>query len=127
MTDMAIHAHGLTKRFGPLVAVNAVNLDVPRACVYGFLGPNGSGKSTTIRMLCGLLTPTGGEIEVLGLRIPQQAEALKRRIGYMTQKFSLFDDLSVRQNLEFLATVQGLPRSDGRARVNDLLQALPPG
>ncbi len=122
MTEMAIHAHGLTKRFGPLVAVNAVNLDVSRACVYGFLGPNGSGKSTTIRMLCGLLTPTDGEIDVLGLRIPQQAEALKQRIGYMTQKFSLFDDLSVRQNLEFLATVQGLSRSDGRARVNDLLK-----
>ncbi|MFC4527518.1 ABC transporter ATP-binding protein [Dyella halodurans] len=117
-----MHAHGLTKRFGQLVAVNAVNLDVPRACVYGFLGPNGSGKSTTIRMLCGLLTPSEGEIDVLGLRIPQQAEQLKRRIGYMTQKFSLFDDLSVRQNLEFLATVQGLPRQQGKARVDDLLR-----
>jgi ABC-2 type transport system ATP-binding protein len=122
MTDIAIHARGLTKHFGALVAVNAVNLEVPRACVYGFLGPNGSGKSTTIRMLCGLLTPTEGEINVLGLRIPQQAEALKRRIGYMTQKFSLFDDLSVRQNLEFLATVQGLSRHQERARVADLLK-----
>ena len=122
MTDIAIHARGLTKRFGKLIAVNKVNLEVPRACVYGFLGPNGSGKSTTIRMLCGLLTPTEGEIEVLGLRIPQQAEELKRHIGYMTQKFSLFDDLSVRQNLEFLATVQGLSRSDTRARVDELLK-----
>jgi ABC-2 type transport system ATP-binding protein len=122
MTDNAIHAQGLTKRFGALVAVNSVNLDVPRACVYGFLGPNGSGKSTTIRMLCGLLTPSEGKIDVLGLRIPEQAEALKRRIGYMTQKFSLFDDLSVRQNLEFLATVQGLSRRDTRARVDELLQ-----
>ncbi|WP_243042448.1 ABC transporter ATP-binding protein [Dyella sedimenti] len=117
-----MHACGLTKRFGALVAVNAVNLDVPRACVYGFLGPNGSGKSTTIRMLCGLLTPSGGEIEVLGLRMPQQAEQLKRRIGYMTQKFSLFDDLSVRQNLEFLATVQGLTRQQEKGRVDDLLR-----
>ncbi|MGO4503876.1 MULTISPECIES: ABC transporter ATP-binding protein [unclassified Dyella] len=117
-----MHAQGLTKRFGALVAVNSVNLDVPRACVYGFLGPNGSGKSTTIRMLCGLLTPSEGKIDVLGLRIPEQAEALKRRIGYMTQKFSLFEDLSVRQNLEFLATVQGLSRHETRARVDELLQ-----
>ena len=122
MTENAIHAQDLTKRFGALVAVNSVNLDVPRACVYGFLGPNGSGKSTTIRMLCGLLTPSEGDINVLGLRIPEQAEALKRRIGYMTQKFSLFDDLSVRQNLEFLATVQGLSRHATRARVDELLQ-----
>ncbi|AIF47645.1 ABC transporter ATP-binding protein [Dyella japonica] len=117
-----MHARGLTKRFGALVAVNKVDLDVPRACVYGFLGPNGSGKSTTIRMLCGLLTPGAGEIDVLGLAIPRQAEALKRRIGYMTQKFSLFDDLSVRQNLEFLATVQGLSRHDTRLRVDELLR-----
>lgn len=122
MNDVAIHAQGLTKRFGALVAVNGVNLDVPRACVYGFLGPNGSGKSTTIRMLCGLLTPSAGDINVLGLSIPQQAEQLKLRIGYMTQKFSLFDDLSVRQNLEFLATVQGLSRHDTRMRVDDLLK-----
>jgi ABC-2 type transport system ATP-binding protein len=122
MSDVAIHAQGLTKRFGNLVAVNAVNLEVHRACVYGFLGPNGSGKSTTIRMLCGLLTPSEGDIEVLGLRIPQQAEELKQHIGYMTQKFSLFDDLSVRQNLEFLATVQGLSRGEEKTRVDDLLR-----
>lgn len=122
MNDSAIHAQSLTKRFGALVAVNAVNLEVPRACVYGFLGPNGSGKSTTIRMLCGLLTPSEGDIEVLGLRIPEQAEQLKQHIGYMTQKFSLFDDLSVRQNLEFLATVQGLSRREEKTRVDDLLK-----
>ncbi len=122
MSESAIHAQDLTKRFGALVAVNAVNLEVPRACVYGFLGPNGSGKSTTIRMLCGLLTPSEGDIEVLGLRIPEQAEQLKQHIGYMTQKFSLFDDLSVRQNLEFLATVQGLSRREEKTRVDDLLK-----
>ena len=122
MSDVAIHARGLTKRFGQVVAVNKVNLEVPRACVYGFLGPNGSGKSTTIRMLCGLLTPSEGDIEVLGLHIPEQAEELKQHIGYMTQKFSLFDDLSVRQNLEFLATVQGLSRREERTRVDDLLK-----
>ena len=95
----AIRARGLTRRFGGVVAVDHVDLEVPRRHVYGFLGPNGSGKSTTIRMLCGLLTPSEGEIEVLGLRIPEQAEVLRSRIGYMTQKFSLFEDLSVRENL----------------------------
>jgi ABC-2 type transport system ATP-binding protein len=126
MTDaaepLAIRATGLSKRFGALLAVDAVDLAVPRRHVYGFLGPNGSGKSTTIRMLCGLLTPTAGTIEVLGLRIPEQAEALRTRIGYMTQRFSLFEDLTVRENLEFLAAVQGLRRPHAKARVDELLQ-----
>jgi ABC-2 type transport system ATP-binding protein len=118
----AIVARGLSKRFGALVAVDRVDLQVPRRAVYGFLGPNGSGKSTTIRMLCGLLSPSEGEIEVLGLRIPAEAEALRSRIGYMTQKFSLFEDLSVRENLEFLAEVQGVPRARVRARIEALLE-----
>ena len=117
----AIRARGLTRHFGTLVAVDHVDLTVPKAHVYGFLGPNGSGKSTTIRMLCGLLTPTAGEIEVLGLRVPEQAEDLRRRIGYMTQKFSLFEDLSVRENLEFLAAVQDLSKVRARQRVDELL------
>ncbi len=121
-TAPAIRARGLVKRFGALVAVDHVDLTVPRANVYGFLGPNGSGKSTTIRMLCGLLTPTEGEIEVLGLKIPEQADALRLRIGYMTQKFSLFEDLTVRENLEFLAAVYGLPRGEARRRVDELLE-----
>ena len=120
--DFAIRARGLTKRFGDLVAVDHVDLTVPKANVYGFLGPNGSGKSTTLRMLCGLLTPTDGEIEVLGLRIPEQAEALRLRIGYMTQKFSLFEDLSVRENLEFLAAVQGLAKARGKQRIDELIE-----
>jgi ABC-2 type transport system ATP-binding protein len=119
--DAAISARGLTKRFGKLVAVDRVDLTVPRSHVYGFLGPNGSGKSTTIRMLCGLLTPTAGRIEVLGLGIPQQAELLRRRIGYMTQKFSLFEDLSVRENLEFLAAAHDVPRAASRRRVDELI------
>jgi ABC-2 type transport system ATP-binding protein len=119
--EIAVSARGLTKHFGKLVAVDRVDLTVPRSHVYGFLGPNGSGKSTTIRMLCGLLTPTAGQIEVLGLRIPQQAEALRRRIGYMTQKFSLFEDLSVRENLEFLAAAQDVPKARARQRVDDLI------
>ena len=118
----AIRARGLTKHFGSLVAVDHVDLTVPKAHVYGFLGPNGSGKSTTIRMLCGLLTPTSGEIEVLGLRVPEQAEALRRRIGYMTQRFSLFEDLSVRENLEFLAAAQDIPKAATKARVDALVE-----
>jgi ABC-2 type transport system ATP-binding protein len=118
----AIRARGLTRRFGEFVAVDRVDLDVPARHVQGFVGPNGSGKSTTILMLCGLLTPSAGEIEVLGLPIPAQAEALRRRIGYMTQKFSLFEDLGVRENLEFLAAIQGLPRAWARRRVDELLQ-----
>lgn len=118
---LAIRARGLTRRFGALAAVDHVDLSVPRSNVYGFLGPNGSGKSTTIRMLCGLLTPTEGEIEVLGLRVPEQAEALRRRIGYMTQRFSLFEDLTVRENLEFLAAVQDIPRAKAAQRIDTLL------
>ena len=121
-SDIAIQAHGLTKRFGDLVAVDRVDLEVPKRQVYGFLGPNGSGKSTTIRMLCGLLTPSAGEIEVLGLRIPEQAEALRRHIGYMTQKFSLFEDLTVRENLEFLAAIQGVPKAQTKARIAELVE-----
>ncbi|PAU62193.1 ABC transporter ATP-binding protein [Pseudomonas indica] len=116
-----MRARGLTKRFGDFTAVDSLDLDVRRAEVFGFLGPNGSGKSTTIRMLCGLLSPSAGEIEVLGCRIPQDAEALKRRIGYMTQKFSLYDDLSVGENLDFLAAVHGLPRREARQRIDELL------
>ncbi|MBT2766528.1 ABC transporter ATP-binding protein [Stenotrophomonas sp. ISL-67] len=117
-----MRARGLTRQFGALVAVDHVDLSVPRATVYGFLGPNGSGKSTTIRMLCGLLTPSAGEIEVLGLRIPEQAEALRRRIGYMTQRFSLFEDLTVRENLEFLAAVQDIPRARAAQRIDALVE-----
>lgn len=121
-SGLAIRARGLTKRFGSLVAVDHVDLSVPSAHVYGFLGPNGSGKTTTIRMLCGLLTPTEGDVEVLGLRIPEQAEELRRRIGYMTQKFSLFEDLTVRENLEFLASVQDIPRAQATRRIDQLVE-----
>ncbi len=119
--DNAIVARGLTKRFGKLVAVDHVDLTVARAQVYGFLGPNGSGKSTTIRMLCGLMLPSEGDITVLDYKIPQQAEPLKRRIGYMTQKFSLYDDLTVYENLDFVAAVHELHRAQARARIAELL------
>jgi ABC-2 type transport system ATP-binding protein len=118
----AIVARGLCKRFGPVVAVDRLDLDVRRGEVYGFLGPNGSGKSTTIRMLCGLLLPSEGEIRVLGLSIPAQAEALKRRIGYMTQRFALYEDLTVRENLAFLAAIHGLRGQHARQRINEVTE-----
>lgn len=118
----AIRARGLTKTFGTLTAVDDVDLTVAHRQVYGFLGPNGSGKSTSIRMLCGLLTPTAGEIEVLGLKIPAEAETLRQHIGYMTQQFSLFTDLSVRENLEFLAAVQNIPRRRAGPRIDELIE-----
>ncbi len=119
---IAIRARGLTRNFGAVVAVDHLDLTVERAQVYGFLGPNGSGKSTSIRMLCGLLLPTSGSIQVLGYTIPQNAEKLKRRIGYMTQKFSLYEDLTVRENLEFVAAVHDFPRALTPARIETLLQ-----
>ncbi|WP_211224512.1 ABC transporter ATP-binding protein [Marinimicrobium agarilyticum] len=123
MSDsIAIDAKGLTKRFGSLTAVDDLHLQIPEAAIYGFLGPNGSGKSTAIRMLCGLLTPTAGEVEVLGFRVKGQAEELKRHIGYMTQKFSLYEDLTVEENLRFLAAVYGLPRRDLKQRIDGALE-----
>lgn len=119
--DSAIRARGLTRRFGSTVAVDGIDLDIPRARIYGFLGPNGSGKSTTIRMLCGLLTPSAGSAEVLGLSVPGQAEILKHKIGYMTQRFSLYEDLSVRENLQFVAEIYCLPRARRLHRIAELL------
>ena len=120
--EAVIVAHGLTKQFGKLVAVDHLDLRVCRAEVYGFLGPNGCGKSTTIRMLCGLLAPTSGDVEVLGHKLPQEAEIVKRSIGYMTQKFSLYEDLSVSENLEFLASVHGLAGAKKRQRLDEMYQ-----
>ena len=110
MTELAIQAHGLSKDFGKVKAVRSLNLEVPRSRIYGFLGPNGSGKTTAIRMLCGLLTPTAGDIDVLGYSIPKEAEALRLKVGYMTQKFSLFEDLTVTENLQFMADIYTLEK-----------------
>ena len=120
--DVVIHTRALTQRFGSHTAVNALNLQVKRGEVYGFLGPNGSGKSTTIRLLCGLLLPTAGDIEVLGLRMPEQAEELKLRCGYMTQKFSLYEDLTVEENLIFAARIYGLAVIPMRQRMEELME-----
>ncbi|MCT7653795.1 ABC transporter ATP-binding protein [Oceanimonas sp. NS1] len=121
MSELAIEAHGLTRRFGELVAVNRLDLAIPAGTIYGFLGPNGSGKSTCLRMLTGLLLPSDGQVTVLGLPVPRQAEALRRRVGYMTQRFSLYEDLSVQENLAFVARVQGLSGRQARERIHELL------
>ncbi len=120
-SDYAIQARGLTRRFGSLVAVDRVDLDVPSGRIYGFLGPNGSGKSTTIRMLCGLLRPSAGQASVLGLDAARDSEALKNRIGYMTQSFSLYQDLSVGENLQFIGEIYAVPRQQRRRRIAELL------
>jgi ABC-2 type transport system ATP-binding protein len=120
--NVAISARDLARRFGAKYAVAGIDLDVPRAQIYGFLGPNGSGKSTTIRMLCGLLVPTRGTVTVLGHSVPRDAEIVRRKLGYMTQRFSLWDDLTVRENLEFMARVYGLDRAQRRERIADRLR-----
>jgi len=120
--DSAIVARGLTRRFGDVTAVDQLDLDIPSARIYGFLGPNGSGKSTTFRMLCGLLRPTSGQVEVLGHDATSDAELVRLRIGYMTQRFSLYEDLSADENLDFMAEIYGLPRRDKRERIRSARQ-----
>jgi ABC-2 type transport system ATP-binding protein len=109
VTHYAVEIHDLVKRFGDFVAVDRVSLSVKRGEIFGFLGPNGAGKSTTIRMLCGLLGPTSGSATVGGFDIATQPEEIKQSIGYMSQKFSLYDDLTVGENIEFFAGVYGVP------------------
>ncbi len=112
-----IETRGLTRRFGPLVAVDHVDLSVLRGEIFGCLGPNGSGKSTLMRMILGLLEPSAGGVTVLGCEIPKQAESLRPRVGYMPQRFSLYEELSVEENLDFSAQVFGLGRRARRERV----------
>ncbi len=119
--ELAIDATGLTKKFGDFAAVSELSLKVPEGQIYGFLGPNGCGKSTAIRMLTGLLTPTKGSARVLGIEVPKQAELLRRQVGYMTQKFSLYEDLSVSENLSFMAQIFNLPRDLARSRITELM------
>lgn len=120
-TDVAIRTENLTRRFGALTAVDHLDMVIRRGSIYGFLGPNGSGKTTTIRMLAGLLLPTEGRISVLDLDIPYQAETLKEHIGYMTQRFSLYEDLSVLENLHFIAEIYALPKRQVKPRIAELL------
>jgi ABC-2 type transport system ATP-binding protein len=109
LPDMAVEVQALVKRFGAFTAVDGITFAVPRGEIFGFLGPNGAGKSTTIRMLCGLLMPTEGGGRVAGLDLLTQAEAIKARIGYMSQRFALYDDLTVEENIEFYGDIYGVP------------------
>ena len=120
--NYAIEARDLTRRFGSVLAVDHVTLNIERARIYGFLGPNGSGKSTTIRMCCGLLRPTSGSVRVLGYDVARQAEPLRTKIGYMTQKFSLWDDLTVLENLRFMARIYTLDKERASRRIDAVME-----
>ena len=121
-SDIAIEVRGLSKSFEGREVVHELTMQVKRGTIYGFLGPNGSGKTTTIRMLCGLLTPDSGEGRCLGYDIRRDADKIKRQVGYMTQRFSLYQDLSVRENLEFVARLYGMHDAGGAAR--DMIKRL---
>ncbi|MGA7614279.1 MAG: ABC transporter ATP-binding protein [Thermoanaerobaculia bacterium] len=120
--EIAVSVRELERRFGEFIAVNRISLDVRRGEIFGFLGPNGAGKSTTIRMLCGILTPTSGGGTVAGFDVRTQSEEIKSHIGYMSQKFSLYDDLTVEENLDFYAGIYGIPNGKRRARKEWVLE-----
>ncbi len=120
--EIVIQSEGLGKQFNDYWAVSDLDLTVKQGEIYGFLGPNGCGKSTTIRMLTGLLTPTTGHVSIMGKDVQAHGESLRNRLGYMTQKFSLYESLSVLENLEFVAKIYGLSRNDVKHRVAELLQ-----
>lgn len=117
-----IETHHLARHFGHFVAVRDVSLSVARGEIFGVLGPNGAGKSTTIRMLCGILDPTGGTGTVVGFDIARESERIKERIGYMTQRFSLYEDLTVSENLAFYAGIYGVPRRARKGRIAEVIE-----
>lgn len=119
--EYAIETRGMTRRFGDFIAVNQLDLRIPHKTIYGFLGPNGCGKSTSMRLITGLLTPSEGNIRVLGLDIPADTESLRRRLGYMTQKFSLYDDLTVQENLRFMAQIYNLDTRSNKQLIDQQL------
>jgi len=120
MTELAIEAINLTRKFGSMTAVSSLNLQVEKQRIYGFLGPNGSGKTTAIRLFTGLLKATAGTVNVLGCNLPKDAEKLRRQIGYMTQKFSLYDDLTIKENMQFIARIYGLTPKEQKVRLDEL-------
>jgi ABC-2 type transport system ATP-binding protein len=122
MNEFAVEIDDLVKNFGTFVAVDHVSLKVREGEIFGFLGPNGAGKSTTIRVLCGLLTPTSGSATVAGFNVASDPEQVRRRIGYMSQKFSLYDDLTVEQNIDFFTGMYGVPRELRKQRKDYVLQ-----
>ncbi|HHM01507.1 MAG TPA: ABC transporter ATP-binding protein [Caldithrix abyssi] len=121
MSDLAVSVKDLTRTFGDFTAVDHISFEVSRGEIFGFLGANGAGKTTTIRMLCGLLLPSGGSASVAGLDVYRSSEQIKTRIGYMSQKFSLYEDLTVRENIEFYGGVYGLTRAQIREKTAELI------
>ncbi|EGQ9882652.1 TPA: ABC transporter ATP-binding protein [Vibrio vulnificus] len=121
MVEYAIQAQNVVKKFSDFTAIDNITLNVPKGSIYGFLGPNGCGKSTTIRVLTGLLSPSEGHVDVLGLEIPKESEKLRLKIGYMTQKFSLYDDLTVEENLQFIGQIFGMDEKTLTQRINEQL------
>ncbi|MBR6750398.1 MAG: ABC transporter ATP-binding protein [Bacteroidaceae bacterium] len=124
MNDPIISVRKLTKRFGDFTAVNAISFDVERGEIFGFLGANGAGKTTAMRMLCGLSFPTSGSGRVAGFDVMREGEKIKRHIGYMSQRFSLYNDLTVWENMQFFAGIYGMSQRESIARSNELLQRL---
>jgi len=118
----AVETSDLTRRFGSFVAVDNVQFSIPKGEIFGLLGPNGAGKTTTIRMLCGILAPTSGKASVLGYDVVRKAEEIKKRIGYMSQRFSLYNDLTVWENAMFYTSIYGVPREERAKRVKELLE-----
>jgi ABC-2 type transport system ATP-binding protein len=121
MSQYVIKASKLSRNFGDLKAIQDLDLEIEKGRIYGFLGPNGCGKTTAIRMLTGLLKPSSGEVEVLGFKLPKNAEKLRLHIGYMTQRFSLYDNLTVKENLQFIAKIYGLSSRERKSRIDELL------
>lgn len=119
--DYAIEVENLTKKFGNFTAVDNISFSIPKGTIFGFLGPNGSGKSTTIRMLCGVLSPTAGKALVMGRDVVKETEAVRQNLGYMSQKFSLYEDLTVEENLDFYAGVYGLNKETSSSRKKELI------
>lgn len=120
--EKSVEVTHLTKEFGDFTAVKDVSFEIPRGEIFGLLGPNGAGKTTTIRMLCGILTPTTGEARVMGFDVGKQPEQVKQRIGYMSQKFSLYNDLTVSENLNFYANLYGFPSENVKTRLMELIE-----
>jgi ABC-2 type transport system ATP-binding protein len=120
--EFAVSTSELTRRFGSFTAVDRLSINIRPGEIYGFLGPNGSGKSTTIRMLCGILGPTSGSGKVLGYDLAREPERIKTRIGYMSQKFSLYEDLTVTENLEFYAGLYSIPRAERKNRIKEMIE-----
>ncbi len=122
-TDIAVSVENLEKKFGEFTAVNKINFQVKKGEIFGFLGPNGAGKSTTIRMLCGIYTPTSGKGQVGGFDIVKEQHKIKQNIGYMSQKFSLYDDLTVEENIDFYSRIYGVDVKEREERKEETIEA----